>query len=504
MIVYDVVRRLESEPLLEDLSRGFAAECADPAWMLGRQWQLLEHRGSDASSPVRVEYRASLVPVEAVDAAAGQDLRQTPAEAVVESEPGDFWTPGRRVAIGRRVAARAPTLPQDPTLTLAGLPVPYDVLDGTGPDGRALWRRRTELGLEPVWFGAVPPDPEAADLWDRSEFSYHADFSVGEAHLALRRHDGGTLDWFSVDGSRPLPVPTPPPEPVSVFVGRATYPGAPGAPLVADRGRGRRRRRLPAGPRPRRHHSADRPHRLPRGQLVRLPGRLAPGACRYPARGRGARLVRRHLGARSSAGRVEPVPGRRPGRPFPRELVGGHHPTAGPALDEVVLGVDEDANLLWAVERRVAGREVPTPANPPPPPPPTVAATSSGRTTTRRAAPRFRAGTRTWPPTSRVGAATCRPGSRTCPGPSPSWLPSPGATCSRPAERVGPARDRTRGGPDGWPAGGTPCHARSPHGRDPGALDPAARPAAADPAGAGSALGPVGKHGRHSVRGGPQ
>ena len=49
-------------------------------------------------------------------------------------------------------------------------------------------------------------------------------------------------------------------------------------------------------------------------------------------------------------------------------------PLQGPALDEVVLGVDEDANLLWAVERRVAGREVPTPANPPPPPPPTVAA----------------------------------------------------------------------------------------------------------------------------------
>ena len=36
-------------------------------------------------------------------------------------------------------------------------------------------------------------------------------------------------------------------------------------------------------------------------------------------------------------------------------------PLSGPALEDVVLGIDEDANVLWAVERRVEGRDLPTP-----------------------------------------------------------------------------------------------------------------------------------------------
>ena len=43
-------------------------------------------------------------------------------------------------------------------------------------------------------------------------------------------------------------------------------------------------------------------------------------------------------------------------------------PLGGPALEEVVLGVDEDANLLWAVEQRVNGVEQ---TQPPPPAQPT-------------------------------------------------------------------------------------------------------------------------------------
>jgi len=120
-VIFDVVHRLEADPNQTDLARGFRAETADPAWYLGRQWQLGEHQGEDASSPVSVAYRARSVPIEPV---AGQPLLDpaiVPAEAIVESEPDDFWTPGRRVAIGRLVAA-ATTLPSDPELLLAGLP----------------------------------------------------------------------------------------------------------------------------------------------------------------------------------------------------------------------------------------------------------------------------------------------------------------------------------------------------------------------------------------------
>lgn len=39
-------------------------------------------------------------------------------------------------------------------------------------------------------------------------------------------------------------------------------------------------------------------------------------------------------------------------------------PLLGPVLDEVVIGIDEDANLVWAVERVVRGRTMPTPSSP--------------------------------------------------------------------------------------------------------------------------------------------
>src|SRR5215213_1750329 len=151
-VVYDFLRRLEADPRLEDLARGFQAETADPAWFLGRQWQLGEHLGEDASSPVRVEYRPSLVAVDPLGGDPRMDPRATPAEAIVESEPEDFWTAGRRVAAGQRVAAalaaagRAPLT--DPQLVVGGLPAPYDVLDGSGLDGRA---RSGAAGSNSAW-----------------------------------------------------------------------------------------------------------------------------------------------------------------------------------------------------------------------------------------------------------------------------------------------------------------------------------------------------------------
>src|SRR5215213_6611971 len=178
-LVFDAVHRLEADPDQTDLARGFTAAVADPAWLLGRQWQLGEHHGEDASSPVRVTYRARLSAVDPVGRQPGYDPRTTPAEAIVESEPGDSWTPGRRIAAGRAVqsaAADAGTpLPDDSALRLAALPVPYDPLDGTGYDGRTLWLRRAELGLDDGWFGAHrPPDPEPIDLWNPAELAYDA------------------------------------------------------------------------------------------------------------------------------------------------------------------------------------------------------------------------------------------------------------------------------------------------------------------------------------------
>ena len=46
-------------------------------------------------------------------------------------------------------------------------------------------------------------------------------------------------------------------------------------------------------------------------------------------------------------------------------------PLSSTAIDDVVIGIDEDANLLWAVEVRAAGRELAPSPSPAPAPPPT-------------------------------------------------------------------------------------------------------------------------------------
>jgi hypothetical protein len=44
--------RLEGRPRTLDLERALRAEVRDPLWMLTKQWQMGEFRGSDAGSPI--------------------------------------------------------------------------------------------------------------------------------------------------------------------------------------------------------------------------------------------------------------------------------------------------------------------------------------------------------------------------------------------------------------------------------------------------------------------
>src|SRR5262249_7974512 len=148
-----------------------------PAWFLGRQWQMGEHQAEDASSPVAVEIRSHSTPIRAVAGQAAFDPATVPAQAIIESEPFDWWTVGRRVRLGRAVAKQAKTknITLPTTLNLSGLPVPYGRLNGSGPDGRKLWQARKRLGLDEAWFGSPgPPRTEPKDLWDPAELSYTA------------------------------------------------------------------------------------------------------------------------------------------------------------------------------------------------------------------------------------------------------------------------------------------------------------------------------------------
>src|SRR5215212_10750373 len=132
---YELYRRLEVAQPLENLNRGFLAEVGDPVWFLGRQWQLGEHQGEDASSPVAAAYRASDQPIDPHAGDPQMDPTLIPPEAIVESEPGDWWTPGRRIRIGIAASSPLPSPATDPSLLLSDLPVPYERFNGRGYDG---------------------------------------------------------------------------------------------------------------------------------------------------------------------------------------------------------------------------------------------------------------------------------------------------------------------------------------------------------------------------------
>ena len=253
---FDLARRLEPIRPVADLDRGFSAETADPAWFLARQWQMGEHQGEDAASPLRVSYIAAHQAIDPLDEDPGMDPRIVPAEAIIESEPSEWWTPGRRVRIGLAAAPHVPATHQnDPALRMARTPPPYDRFDDVAYDGFALYKRRLELGLPAAVFSGVPT-AEPADLWDPTELTHSATFPAGPVNLRVPRHDGGDVDWYS--GTRrpgdASPVAAPrrgDREPDPYEVPRRTAP-----PLVADRGRTRRRWRLPARSQPLRHHAA--------------------------------------------------------------------------------------------------------------------------------------------------------------------------------------------------------------------------------------------------------
>ena len=382
-LLFDAVRRLEVEPSLGDLARGFRAEVADPVWLLGRQWQMGEHLGEDAASPVRVTYRARLTPVDPLDGDPHADPTTTPAEPIVESEPGDFWTPGRRVRAGRVVedaaTAAGMTLPlqaaDGSALLLERLPVPYDVLEDSGFDGRALWAARGELGLQEAWFADLrPPDPEPLDLWDPAELSYDATFEAAGVALPLRRHDGGDLDWYAVDAVAELPAAATPAAAVDVLPGRVRYPGAP-LPRwwqVEDA-------KVDIGGYP-----PDRSH-LATLVLIDLIVNQSDDWFSFPVEALAGHVVTLdEVTVTDSFGdpwTLQPpvgwsmftTTGLSPSSLVVWATAGT--PLAGPVLDEAVLGIDEDANLVWAVEQRLRGRDVGSDDDPPPEPPAHLEAT---------------------------------------------------------------------------------------------------------------------------------
>lgn len=359
-------QRLEPARPGDDLERGFRAEIADPAWLLGRQWQLGEHQGEDASTPIAVQLEVAYEPIEP----AGDDPQRrrptrVPAEAIVESEPDDWWTLGRRIRLGRAVAPRLGQTP-DPRFLFGSLPPPYERFAGQ-VDGRAV-HADPAFRADPA-FAGVPP--AAPDRWQGDRLTHEATFPVAGGMLNVERHDGGDVDWYSADAEQVEPDAF---RPIQVQPSRLRYPGAP-LPRWWQIEDGQ----VDVGGFP-----PDRSH-LATLLLIDLVVSHSDDWFTFPLKpdpakpSSGVVVTLRATRVQDDFGQVwplavpagesEPVDaeaglGAEPWSLFRtagldrRALVvwpTAATPLTGPALDEVVLGVDEDANLLWAVEQRADG-----------------------------------------------------------------------------------------------------------------------------------------------------
>jgi hypothetical protein len=350
------------EPGRADTEEGLRARVADPVWFLARQWQLGELQGEDASSPVVVSVGTQHVPLTYEAARPDLDPTVIPAEALVEAEPGDWWTVGRRVRLGR---AAAPLIDAATRAASAfgTLPSPYERLAGE-VDGLAVFLANVLPG-HAIW-AEVPDAPD--DRWSSSELTYGAGFDASGTALRVHDHPGGDLDWFSVDaGDAAGAGPGVPARTALVVPGRLDYPGAPN---------------------PRWWQLEDRnvdiggfaPDRSHFGTMLLFDVALAhaddwfafpvpppPDPVQDPSSG--VLVTLSDVTVRDSFDEVwtlQPPPASGPGAWSLFHTTGlaesqlliwpvAVAPKTGEVLDDVVIGVDEDANLAWAVELRAEG-----------------------------------------------------------------------------------------------------------------------------------------------------
>ena len=364
---WEAYTRLDPARPNADLAEGVSARVADPVWFLARQWQLGEHHGEDASTPVAVEAEVRRLPI----GQAGGDPVSMPPEAVVEAELHSWWTVGRRLRLGRAVAGGL-TAAEREEFRIGDLPAPYDLIDPGSVDGRKVWAARP---ADPVFAAEVPPMP-ATDRWNPAGLTYDDDFSAGgvDGALTLRDHDGGRLDWYSVDGA----------------------PGAPGAGTTSKSRVLPSRLSWPGAPNPRwwqiENHRVDwagegpdRAH-MPTVLLLEvlsghgddwftfpvpdpdLAGR-PPGTEPPPTTGQVVELVRVAVhDDMQDEDESWPLSAPPPswslfatdGLPASSLVVwpAVATPVAGPALDHVQFAVDEDTDLMWAVELVVEGERL--------------------------------------------------------------------------------------------------------------------------------------------------
>lgn len=269
--------RIESMGRAADFGDAISARVADPLWMIGRQWQLGELTGDDATQPAAVKVRlrhAPLVGYQLGDDPARPLPRGTPLERLVEAAPPPSNGPGavhdtvragerlrrrlERLGLSAAVGALRAAFPPDPPSPHAARLTAAEqarlvMLTRHGIDGRAV-AATTDTALERALAGLPAGDrtraietvrgwsrgerPEASAAWVPERFEYtfrlFARDRDGPITLQAPEYQGGMLDWhcFDIDPDAPPPhaltgARSPAPSEVTTIAAPVRFAGMP-------------------------------------------------------------------------------------------------------------------------------------------------------------------------------------------------------------------------------------------------------------------------------------
>lgn len=382
---------------------GALARLADPLWLVGRQWQLGELTAEDAGSPVTVRVTSVAHAVDRIRIGDREvSWRGEPIEAIVEREPHREPDLRTRLRAGQLLLARlhhsgfdaAAVLARDlfsasgtdPLVALsstidAAKVVAHLASDATGASLAALLSptRREELAALVVdWYAWFRPQRELPSAWDsqRCEYRFTASVPLGDLAVELVASDyrGGQLDWEAFDASVvQLSTPAPPPtrRTATLLAAAVTFPTMPVARFweledgtldlagidadLDDVGTLLVTEFALAG-------SDDwivLPVDVPNGSLVTL--EEVTVRCTFGTQTTHARLLdpRWRMFELTGDPRVAPYLLAWPTQAGSLD---------GPALEEVCIGRDENANLAWAIEHilvdslgRARAKSIPAP-----------------------------------------------------------------------------------------------------------------------------------------------
>jgi hypothetical protein len=368
---YDSYWRLEPDPKRRSFAAGFAARVHDPLWFLARQWQMGEHQGENASTPVLVNFKSVGTALDPAPDMPLLDPLTTPPEAIIEGEPEDWWTMGRRLRFGETMATRVGLTIDAPAAApylLVNPPPPYEALSGRF-DGLALWRDRAVLDADGSRFGDLDIPQARHTYWQSDELVYQGAFPLanGVHALNLPRHRGTSVDWFSADATSDAGAsafaPSGTVTDAQVYPTALQYPGAPRSrwweieDAAVDLG----------------GYPPDSSH-FPTTLLIDLVASHSDDWFLFPVDARvghvltlvpGSVIVKDAFG---DAYTLSP-----PAQDWSLFKVTGLDTTSlmiwlravtplqGEPLEQVLLGCDEYSNMLWAVELRVDSREMTPP-----------------------------------------------------------------------------------------------------------------------------------------------